>query len=121
MSKLVRRRARETRDAIDELWNGVVSARTERVTAENSSDGEPAATHRAMLLECLDRIRRAAGHIAAARRQHRRQRHLVAANQQNEKYAHESIYCGELRRDSCRLASDRLSQSGELFEAQLVR
>ena len=121
MSELKRCHTRAACSTGDELLrNRVVPARPERMTAKNSPRSEPAATDRAVLLECLDRVRRAAGHVAAARRQQRREGHLVPSDQQDEDRAHESIYCDELRRDSRRLFVDRRRDAGELVEAQPV-
>lgn len=121
MSKLKRRRARRASDA-GEAWlrNGVVAARPERMTAKNSAGREPAPADRTMPLERFDRVRRAAGHVPAARREHRRDRYLVSANEKNEERAHESIYCDELRRDSSGLLFDRGREAGELVEAQAI-
>lgn len=121
MSKLKRRRVRRARGGVDaELRNGVVAARPERMTAENSTCGEPAPPDCAMPLERLDRVRRAARHVPAARWQQGRERYLVSANEKNEERAHESIYCRELRRDSSRLLLDCGREGGELVEAQTV-
>lgn len=122
MSKLMRHRAGDAPGAVAELsGNRIVTARPERMTSKNSSHGEPASADGSMLLERFDRVRRAARHVPAARRQHRRKRNLVSADQQDEERAHESIYCDELRRDARSLMLDRGRDPGELVEGQTVR
>lgn len=58
------------------------------MAAKDAAKCEPATTHGAVPLECLDCVRRTARKIAARGRQERRQAHLVAANEQNENRAH---------------------------------
>ena len=118
MSKLMRHRTAEVPGAVMELsGNRIVAARPERMTSKNSSHGKPAPADGSMLLERFDRVRRAARHVPAARWQHRRKRYLVSADQQDEKRAHESIYCDELWRDARSLMFDRARDPGELVEA----
>jgi hypothetical protein len=121
MSKLVHRRIARVFGRDDgRLRNRVVATRSEWMTAKDSSCREPAASERAVLLECLDRICRTTRHISTARWQHRRQRDLIPADEQNEERAHESIYCGELWCDSRCFPYDRRRDAGELVESEPV-
>ena len=55
---------------------------------------KPATTQRAVTLERFDGIRGAAWIITARGGKQRRERHLVAAHEQNEKSAHDGYYVG---------------------------
>ena len=58
------------------------------MTTENSSRGEPASAQCAVALQCLDRVRRTARRIPAARREQGRKSDLVATNEEDEQRAH---------------------------------
>ena len=79
--------------------NGIEATRPEWMAAEYAAQREPASTHRAMSLECLDRIRRAARHVATLPAEQRRQRDLVAANHEDEQRTHASIYPAQVTGD----------------------
>ena len=118
----MRHRAADAPGAVAELsGNRIVTARPERMTSKDSSHGEPAAANGAVPLQRFDRVRRAARHVPATRWKHRRERYLIASDQQDEERAHVSIYCGELESGACRLVLDGGGDSGELVEPQTVR
>lgn len=47
------------------LWDGIVSARSKRVTSENPSRRKEAPLDGPVFLQCLDSISRAARHVPA--------------------------------------------------------
>ena len=59
------------------------------MTTEDAARGQPAAAQGTVSLEGLDRIRRAAGEVAAARWEQWRDGDLIATNDENEQGAHE--------------------------------
>jgi hypothetical protein len=67
------------------------------MAAGNTARRKPGATQRSVALERFNRVRGAAWIIAAGGRQERRQRDLVAADEQNEKGAHELTTLREQR------------------------
>ena len=71
------------------LGNRVVAAGPERMAPRDTAQGKPATAHRAMSFECLDGVRGAAWIITARGGQQRRERHLVAAHEQDENGAHD--------------------------------
>ena len=103
------------------LRDGIVSAWAKWVTPKDAPRGEPAPSHSSVLFKRFDRVRRAAGHVPAARGEHRRKRHLIPANEQNENRTHESIYCVCLHNDSRSFSIDAVCQLGELGKAQSIR
>ena len=70
------------------LGNWVIAARTKRIAARDPANRKPASAKRTVSLERFDCVRGAAWIIAARRGQERRQRHLIAANEEHEKCSH---------------------------------
>src|SRR5437773_10778182 len=66
------------------LWHRVVAARVQRVAAQDASDAEPNASHRAVALHRFVGVARARRHEATLREHQVRQRHLVDANQRHD-------------------------------------
>ena len=85
---VIRCRARLLWPGVRRLRDWIVPAGPKRVTPHDATRREPAPPYRTVLLECFDRIGRAARHVATARREHGRECHLISANQQNEKRTH---------------------------------
>ena len=82
------------------LWDGIVSARSKRVTSENPSRRKQASLEGPVFLQCLDCIRRAARHVPATWWQYWRQCHLIPTNHQNKQRPHKSMYPADLGRGS---------------------
>jgi len=116
--------------------NGIVAARPEGMTAEDAARGEPAAAQGTVSLESLDRVRRAAGEITAARREQRRDGDLVATNDENKQGAHErnlhdrrlrrrsgivGPVAGKRRSDTVNLQAQLFDEGAEFGELQPVR
>src|SRR5207245_9425657 len=66
------------------LRHRVVAARVQRVAAQDASDTEPNASHRAIALHRFVGVARARRHEATLREHQVRQRHLVDANQRHD-------------------------------------
>ena len=62
------------------------------MTARDPANREPAAAQCSVFFKCFDGVRGAAWIITARRRQERRQRHLISADEQNQHGAHTRTY-----------------------------
>src|SRR5690348_10680476 len=77
----ISRMARMTRRSTVSLGNGIVSARMERMAAENALDAEPRTFHGAVAFHRLECVPRARRHEATLRKHEMRQRQLVTTNE----------------------------------------
>lgn len=72
------------------LGNWIVAARPEWMATRNTTQGKPTTTYGAMSFDRFDGVRGTAWIITARGRQERRERDLVAADQENEDGSHAS-------------------------------
>lgn len=80
------------------LWDGIVSARSKRVTSENPARRKQAPLEGPVFLQCLNCVSRAARHVSATWGQDWRECNLIPSNHQSEQCPHESIYPADLVR-----------------------
>jgi hypothetical protein len=96
------------------LGNRVVAARPERMTARKTTQGKPATAKRTVAFERLDGVGGAAWIITARGGQERGQRHLISANEQDERGPHVELRpgAGDTRLDRLHVRSQCVERRG---------
>src|SRR5262245_45192443 len=87
----MRRNARTVFRSITSSRDRVQAAGVERMASQNSTNTQPGAAHRAVALDCLDHVHRAARCESAGRRKWRR-RDLIQSNQADERATRQASY-----------------------------
>jgi hypothetical protein len=105
------------------LGNRIIAARPKRVAPQNAAHCKPAPAYGSMPFECLDRVRGTAWIITARWRQKRRQRHLISANDENEKRSHmmalrELLIAGDTRTNNRHIELERTDRGGVCLAAR---
>ena len=94
------------------------------MTARDPANGKPAAAQCSVFLDCFDRVCGAGWIITARRRQQRRQRDLISANEQDHHGAHERTYAPgvlAVTRDSIVFTSRRNASIVALYASRRAR